>query len=122
MGVCVWCKYVYVSVCVCVCVGAILWKMFIDIYLPIQMKGSNFSSMTFKIRKVEVVWQSLLFSWKPVKTIFEININSIKSFRRNIGKHQLKIECCLWGDRFQMKKLHLWKLIRCDGFAFALFI
>lgn len=81
------------------------------------MKGSNFSSMTFKIRKIEVVWQSLLFSWKPVITIFEININSIKSLRGNIGKHQLKLSV-VYGDRFASMEIDS----VCDGCIFALFV
>lgn len=55
------------------------------------MKGSYFSSMTFEIRKVEVVWQSLLFSWKPVITISKSIINLIKSFGWNIGKTPTEI-------------------------------
>lgn len=39
----------------------------LNIILPVQMKGGNFSGMPLEVREVEMVWQSLLFSREPAR-------------------------------------------------------
>lgn len=65
----------------------------LNIILPVQMKGGNFSGMSLEVCEVEMVWQSLLFSRKPARDTKQLVYYCDKQhiiYRKNRVKEKIR--------------------------------